>query len=130
MIFAIWVRSWGALAACFLSGILIDLDHHLDYIIIRKKIPFRYKSLLEFCHVDHTHPIYLLLHSYELLLLLWVSVFLFDLGVIWMGAAVGFTAHIFCDEFANPIKPMAYFLIYRAKNRFNRRAFLKRGCED
>ena len=129
-VFAIWVQSWNALAACFLGGIFIDLDHHLDYFICRKEIPLSYKKLVDFCRNDHTSKIYLFLHSYELLALLWVCIFIFDLGVIWLGIAVGCTTHLLCDEVANPLRPLAYFLTYRAKNRFHRKSFFKKGYID
>lgn len=125
-IFAVWARSWGPVCACFLSGIFIDLDHHLDYLIAKKKIPFRYKDLIDFFHNERESRIYLFLHSYEFLFVFWVSIFIFNLNMVWLGAAVGFTTHVFCDEIANPLKPMAYFLVYRAKNRFEREHFFKK----
>ena len=126
-VFSIWVRSWDALAACFLSGIFIDLDHHLDYFIATKKIPFSYSKLLNFFQSDKWSKVYFFLHSYEVISLIWVSIFVFDLNAVWLGVAVGFTGHLFCDEIANPLSPLSYFLIYRAKNRFDRKAFFKKG---
>ena len=125
-VFAIWAKSWGAVFACFLSGIFIDLDHHLDYYLAKKKIPFSYKKLIDFLKNDHESKIHLFLHSYEFLFLFWLSIFFFDLNNIWLGIAIGFTTHILCDEIANPLKPLAYFLTFRAKNGFNRESFYKR----
>ena len=125
-VFAVWAGSWGAVAACFLSGIFIDLDHHFDYYLARKKIPFSYKKLVDFLKNDHESKIHLFLHSYEFLFVFWFSVFFFDLGVFWLGIAIGFTTHILCDEIANPLKPLAYFLTYRIKNRFERKHFFKK----
>jgi len=106
LVFALWMKSTGALAACFLSGIFIDLDHHFDYLLEKKEIPFSYKKLLDFCHNDKNSKLRVFLHSYELLILLWVSIYYFSLGPIWLGVAVGLTTHILCDEFANPLKPL------------------------
>ena len=33
-------HSWPAALGCFLSGILIDTDHYLEYCLFRKKFPF------------------------------------------------------------------------------------------
>jgi hypothetical protein len=129
-VFAIWARSWGAVVACFLSGIFIDLDHHLDYFIAKREIPFSYKKLVAFLKSDGYLKIYLVLHSYEVLFLIWACIFLFDLNVVWVGIAVGATAHVFCDEFANPLKPLCYFLTYRAINRFEPKSFFKKGYHE
>ncbi len=125
---AIWVKSPPAIMACFLSGIFIDLDHHLDYWLERKELPLSYKKLCDFCHSDYESKLRLVLHSYELLILLWVSIYYFSLSTVWVGVALGFTTHIICDEIANPVRPLAYFLTYRIKHNFNRRKLLKKEC--
>ena len=71
------VKSWPSALVCFLSGILIDIDHHLDYYIVHKKIPWKYSDLWDFCRFDPKAKIYLLFHSYELILPLW--------GIIYFG---------------------------------------------
>lgn len=129
-VFAIWVKSWGALGACFLSGIFIDLDHHLDYYLAKKELPLSYKKLVDFCRNDHQSKLYLFFHSYEMLFMLWGSIFMFHLNETWIGVAIGFTIHILCDEIFNPIKPMAYFLTYRLKNKFHRKCFIKKWHVD
>ena len=129
-IFAIWAGSWGAVFACFLSGIFIDLDHHWDYYLAKKKIPFSYKKLVDFLRNDHESKIHLFLHSYESLILFWISIPLFDLNIVWVGVAIGFTTHVLCDEVANPMTPLSYFLIYRIKNRFDRKFLFKKEYHE
>jgi hypothetical protein len=126
-ILAIWVKSPPAILACFLSGIFIDLDHYLDYYLERKELPLSYRKLVDFCNNDHKSKLRLPLHSYELLLLLWISVFYFSLGVFWVGVAIGLTTHIICDEIFNPLRPLSYFLIYRIRHGFNRKMIFKKG---
>lgn len=36
---AIYLKSWGAGVACLLSGIFVDVDHHLDFIIAKRRFP-------------------------------------------------------------------------------------------
>lgn len=111
-------HSWPATIGCFLSGILIDVDHCLDYCIFKKEFPFHYKDLVKFC-VDHKEKkIYLLFHAYEYIFVLWYAIFLFSLGKVWIGIAVGLTTHMIFDQFTNPIKPLFYFLTFRIKNQF------------
>jgi len=129
-VLSIWIKSSGALLACFLSGIFIDLDHHLDYFIAKKRIPLSYNKLSEFCHNEHGAKLYLIFHSYELLAVIWICIYGWSLGNIWVGVAVGMTTHLFCDEFANPIKPMAYFFTFRLKKNFTRELLLKKEFFD
>ena len=130
LVFSFWVKSTGALAACFLSGILIDLDHHLDYYLARKELPLNFKKLFDFCHDDQQAKLHLFFHSYELLFLLWFSIYYFSLGAVWLGVAVGFTTHIICDEIANPLRPLSYFLTFRIKHNFSRKMLFKKGYYD
>jgi hypothetical protein len=112
------MHSWPATLGCFLSGILIDVDHYLEYYIVRKEFPFQYKDLVKFCMENKQKKLYLVFHAYEYLILLWFSIFFFSLGKIWIGIAVGLTTHLIFDQFTNPIKPLFYFLTFRIKNKF------------
>ena len=112
------MHSWPATLGCFLSGILIDIDHYLEYCISKKKFPYRYKELLDFCLYHKESKLYLFFHAYEYLIILWLSIYFFDLGKIWIGIAIGLTAHLIFDQFTNPIKPLFYFLTFRIKNKF------------
>lgn len=113
-------HSWPATLGCFLSGILIDTDHYLEYYIIRKKFPFRYQDLVDFCFDISVKKSFLIFHAYEYLFLLWFSIYFFNLGIFWTGIAVGLTTHIFFDQWANPIKPLFYFLTFRINNQFEK----------
>jgi hypothetical protein len=114
------MHSWPATLGCFLSGVLIDVDHYAEYWILKKEFPFKYKDLVHFCHKDNGDKVYLLFHAYEYLFILWFAIYLFSLGKMWIGITVGLTTHIMCDQFTNPIKPLFYFLTYRYKNHFKK----------
>jgi hypothetical protein len=117
-------HSWPATLGCFLSGVLIDTDHYLEYCILRKKFPFRYKDLVDFCFDTRVKKNYLIFHAYEYLFILWLSIYFFDLGVIWIGIAVGLTTHLLLDQWTNPIKPLYYFLTFRIGNQFEKTKIL------
>lgn len=125
-----WFRSWAAGVSCLLSGILIDLDHHLDYFFIRKKFPLRYRQLLDYCEKDPCGRLYLIFHSYELLLLFWMSIYYFRLNEIWIAAALSASVHLLCDQMSNPFKLLAYFFIYRFKHGFERKEILNDDHSD
>jgi len=114
------LHSWSATLGCFLSGVLIDLDHYLEYCLSRKKFPYRYKDLVDFCWYDEEGKVYLFLHAYEYLFVLWFVIYVFCLGKVWLGVAIGLTTHLVFDQWANPGKPLFYFLTFRIKNRFEK----------
>lgn len=123
-------QSWLATFLCFLSGVLIDVDHHLDCYLGSGKFPFRYKDLVTFCESDQHSKFYLFFHSYELLLLLWLLISVFQLGPVWMGVLLGATVHLICDDIVNPMKPVSYFFSYRLYHKFERQKLLKQWKKD
>jgi hypothetical protein len=114
------MHSWPATLGCFLSGVLIDTDHYLDYCLIRKKFPFRYDDLKKFCFDHKEKKQYLIFHAYEYLFVFWLLIYLLSPGKIWIGITVGLTTHLIFDQFTNPIQPLFYFLTFRIKNRFEK----------
>jgi len=114
------MHSWPATIGCFFSGVLIDLDHYLEYGLVRKKFPFRYQDLVDFCWDGTVTKMYLFFHSYELMCMLWLLVYYFHLGGIWIGIALGLTTHMIFDQFTNPTKPLFYFMMYRIKHGFEK----------
>ena len=107
-------------AACFLSGILIDIDHHFDLWIYKKKFLLGLKDIYHFCEKEKGERLYLIFHSYELIFLLWLSLFVFHLNLIWWGMAIGVSVHMIFDQILNPLRPGVYFLWYRIKNNFDK----------
>lgn len=120
-VLAVWLNSWMSGVVCFLSGILLDIDHHLDYFLARGEVPLSYRKLVDYCQHDKLSKMYLFFHSFELHLLIWVLIAVFRLNELWIGFAVGATFHLICDEFSNPFRPFGYFLTFRVSNRFERR---------
>jgi len=120
-LFWLSVKSPLATVVCFLSGVFIDIDHHLDYFIAKRRIPWRYKDLVDYFEDINSGKLYLVLHSYELLFLLWMGIYFLMLNDIWLGLAVGATVHLACDALVNSFRPMTYFMFFRIKNRFDRK---------
>ena len=118
------LHSWPATLGCFLSGVLIDVDHYLEYWIIKKKFPFRFKDLQDFCDFSETKKTYLIFHGYEFLLILWFLIFFLQLNLVWLGVILGLTVHMIFDQFTNPIKPLFYFIIFRIRHNFEKSKIL------
>ena len=122
-----WFKSVPATAVCFLSGIFIDIDHHLDYWLIKGKFPWRYRDLHKFFIEQENRggPMYLVLHAWEWLIALWLAIFILRLDVVWVGFAIGLTAHMMADLICNPLKPFGYFITYRWRRAFDSTRILK-----
>ncbi len=69
---------------------------------------------------------YLILHSYELIALLWIAIFVFSLPKIWTAAAIGMTQHLLLDSFTNPLTSLAYFMTFRIYKGFRLKSIIKR----
>ena len=119
------MHSWPATVGCFLSGVLIDIDHYWEYYVHRKKFPFRYKDLVDFCVPNKDGKLYLIFHAYEYLLAFWLLIYMLHLGVVWVGIALGLTVHLILDQIFNPIKPLFFFMAYRIKHGFQKSKILE-----
>ncbi len=117
-------RSATAFWVSFLSGILMDIDHILDY-YIQKKITLRMRKIYLW-HIKNDYDfLFLYLHSLELVVMLWVAIFVFKLGIFWIALAIGMTQHIILDIFFNPIYTYAYLFLYRLAKGFKKEYILK-----
>ena len=117
---AYFFKSCPAAVSCFIGGVFIDIDHHIDYLIARGKIP-NYKELNDFCDgVDGGWKPYLIFHSFEALLIAWLLTLYFQLNAVWAGFLIGVTVHLMCDQVANPIRPLGYFSWYRFKVNYDK----------
>lgn len=112
-------------------GIFIDLDHYVDY-IREHGISFDCKEVYNTCKYGHKtfRKLTLVLHSYELLLSLWLAIILFNLSILWKYVAISFTLHLFIDQITNPISPFGYFFWFRIANNFEtKKIFMEKGVD-
>ncbi len=122
---AYWSKSWAASWACFLGGIFIDLDHCLDFYLAKRRNPFKYRELSNFSLREKDGKLYLIFHSYELLTACWLWTWYGNPPMVWLGFLIGGTIHVIADQVTNPLKPLAYFFVYRLKQRFLKELILK-----
>ena len=120
-VIAHWLQSPAAGLACFVGGVLIDVDHQLDCYIGRKKFPWTIDEIMDFYHPRQKGKLHILFHSYELFVLLWFITYYFGLGGIWLGLLSGATLHLICDQVYNPLKPLAYFFTFRLLSGFEKK---------
>ncbi len=125
-LFYLFSKSIVAGFVCFLSGVLIDLDHFFDFCFYSKKITLSLRKFYVSCMELKFNKLYLFFHSLELIILFWFLIIIFKLNLIWVALAVGITCHMFLDIIGNDhLFVRSYFFIYRLSKGFKTEAFLK-----
>jgi hypothetical protein len=119
--FIVWAyfKSFGCALVSFATGVFIDLDHLVDY-YANHRFTLSAKRIYCACIRIRFKRLLLLLHSYEILLALWIAIYVFSLSDIWKAAAIGLTQHVIFDQVTNPINTFGYFLTYRMAMGFSR----------
>lgn len=95
-----------AVVAAYLGGVMIDVDHLVDYYRTYTAFDFDVFWSGHYSHDEYVIP----LHSIELAILAWVSVF-FISSVVWQAFALSYTLHILLDISRNGV--VDYVMIRR-----------------
>lgn len=103
-------KSPYAFVAATVTGVMIDLDHLVEY-------------YWWFIKEDNSKVFYFL-HSYELVVPAFLAGYLSGWDPVVLGVSVAFTGHLITDQLVNPVRPLTYFFTYRALNRFRRSAMI------
>ncbi len=105
--------SWVIL--CITGGILIDIDHFIDHFLHYGR-HFRLVDFLFHSYLD-SGKIYVVFHSWEILILLWIISF----RVSWfIPLAAGMTGHLMIDQLFSRKPKLFYFLAFRWYHGFSR----------
>lgn len=112
--------------SAFISGVLIDLDHVLDFLFFAKD-KFTIRNFFTYYHKNLWDRFAGVLHSWELMFLLLVLSCLFRHPLI-IGVASGAFLHMLMDQVVNPriipIHRLFYFLAFRMSKGFKRKLIL------
>jgi hypothetical protein len=113
------MRSWVAGLSCFLAGVLVDLDHLLDF-WLNRGFSLSPKKFFDFCYFGTTTRFLDILHGYEFIpLLVWVGSIPGCLDIGW-GVTTGYTLHLLGDQFFNThLNRWTYFFSYRLFHGFS-----------
>jgi len=131
---ALWffTRSFYAALLCLGSGLFLDADHIIEYIIHFGWKGLNYDHLYHVCEnteknipgIKRFKKLYLLFHSVEVLILLWL-VTIVTKNMYILAMALGYSSHIALDIIGNRAHPSSYFLIIRAMKGFHVDKILK-----
>lgn len=92
-----------AVPAAIVTGVLIDGDHVLDW--------------ADWIYHGYRKHMIVLFHSWELVAVLLASLLVWH-NPIYVAAALGYVGHVTSDHLLNPVRPLAYFISYRAYRKF------------
>lgn len=105
-------KSFGCAVLSFIAGVVIDADHFLDF-FLNHPFTLKFSRIYDAFEKQDLSRLYLVLHSYEILVILWLSIYAFSMSASWIALAIGLTQHIIFDIFTNPIRVNGYFFTYR-----------------
>lgn len=130
--FIIWKISSNVyvIPAALMGGFFIDLDHLIDY-LLAFGFKFNLAYFLKGYQFLKTDKIYVLFHSWELVIFLFFAIFFFinfknliTLRTLLLSFSLSLLFHLIVDVFTNNMKPQSYFLYYRIKNKFELKALV------
>jgi len=115
--------------ASFLAGVFLDIDHFLDC-YVNYGWRFKMEDFYTYCREIRFDKLTLVFHSFELIILFWIAIYVFSLGNIAKAIAIGATQHLFFDQMVNVARdrldPRRYFLLFRLSKGFRKEAIIKR----
>ena len=135
--FLFFTKSIYAGVLCFASGILVDFDHIIEYIIHYgwKTLSLKnvYRASENTCKKNNKNAfkkLYLIFHAYEITAVFWV-VAICTRNMYLVAIALGYSIHLVLDCVGNPMYPSCYFMLWRAIRKFDiEKAFRENRTED
>ena len=104
----------------FLAGILIDIDHFIDYLFYCKNINFNLRNFYLTIINLKLRKYFLIWHSFEFIVFLWVIKLLWINSLLYTAFLLGITQHLTLDIIYNSPKFSNKVLFYSFIYRFNK----------
>ncbi|NWG12162.1 MAG: hypothetical protein HXY20_01365 [Acidobacteria bacterium] len=119
VILGLLTRSWIAGVSCSLVGVLVDLDHFIDF-WLNRGLSLDIQEFFEFNYYGNSRRFFDFLHGYELIPLLWYLTSLAGWPNARLGLTLGYAIHLLGDQFFNThLNRWTYFLAYRLYHGFD-----------
>ena len=101
--------------ACMAAGVLVDMDHLIEYASYCKG-KWDWNEFASGSYFNTKGTVKVIFHSWEAAIILWSMILLNDRlrksGEL-RGIAVGYTLHLFLDQIGNNLNHLGYFVGYR-----------------
>ena len=134
-IFWFFTKSIYAGLLCWASGVLIDLDHIVEYIIHFGKGGLTYEELYKISEQTGKREgerifkkLYLVFHVAEIAILFWL-IAIYTKNIYFYAVALGHTLHLIMDYIANPVYPFSYFMFWRIIHKFEIDKIIRKKIE-
>jgi hypothetical protein len=99
-------------------GVLVDLDHFIDYWYSEGRVCFDLHTFLRTRYWKKSKHIFVLFHAFEYLPLVFLGWRALK-GNRWaVAATAAMSSHVLADHFINELRPLGYFITYRLAHRF------------
>jgi len=119
IIIYIFFKSWQLAFLAFFSGILIDLDHLVDYFLVYKT-NLEAKKFLAGHQFLESKKAYVFLHGWEWIIIILLVGFLTGFMRPAIAMALGILGHLIVDQTLGfKHEPLFYFLTYRFIKKFD-----------
>ena len=116
---------------CFFSGILVDVDHIIEYIIHSGLRGITIDKVWHVCEETNKDgankgfkKLYLVFHSWEVFIVLWVLTAFFK-NIYLLAFTLGYSSHIVLDVIGNRMYPQGYSFIWRCLKKFHTKNLLR-----
>lgn len=131
-----FTKSFYTAALCFASGVLVDADHVIEYIIHHRFKNFTFKKIYQASEETGKQKgaykfnrLYLVFHTGEVALLFWLAAIIAK-NIYFLGIAVGYTSHLILDSIGNKLRPKFYFMTWRILDRFSTEELFRKFKKD
>jgi len=105
-------RSWELTTSSFLAGVLIDIDHVIDY-FLNEGIKLNIKDFFRFYRDERYKRLTIVFHAWEWLIFLFVFLWFSGWNTWLTGILIGFTQHLLFDKFYNVSRFSSYLFLWR-----------------
>lgn len=126
----IGTKSLSGALTCVASGVLVDLDHIIEYgkYCFDYKQKWSWKEFFSGTYFDVKETVYVVFHSWEVAVLLAILLIMKKNGDGYMlfGAFMGYSLHLVLDQIGNNLKKFSYFELYRFKNKYEQTLLIKK----
>jgi len=110
--------SLGLATISLLSGILMDLDHVIDY-VLHHGGRFDIRDFFSFFYEERYNRLTLVFHGWEWLITLFILSWATRWDVVITGIFIGFSQHLVLDKLYNISRFSSYSFFYRLSVGFN-----------
>lgn len=118
-------ESWELSISSLIAGILIDIDHTIDY-CIECGLRFDRNEFLSYFYNEKHQKITLFLHGWEWLFCLGVATVFAEFNPWVTGMLIGYAHHMVFDYFYSRTSILTYSLVWRWRKNFNSQTLFPR----